>query len=82
MTQEDSKVHDSLIFCLKQTFGKLSPLTVHRGSVNYYLGMVTYFSQKRKVNVSMKEYVNRMLEECPTEFQCEAATPSAKNLLR
>ena len=55
-------------------------MTVHLGCEHDYLGMVIDYAQKRKANVSIKEYVNRMLKKCPKEFQEDARTPATKHM--
>ena len=80
MTHEDPTVNDGLISWFQEKYGKLTPLTVHRGSVHDYLGMTLDFSSEGKVIVTMIDYIERLLDESPPEFSGEAATPAGKHL--
>lgn len=80
MTHEDPAVNNELISWFSEKYGKLSPLTVHRGRVHNYLGMTLDFTTKGEVRVTMFDYIERMLTECPTPFEGNANTPAAKHL--
>lgn len=80
MTHEDAAVNDSLISWFHSKYGKLSPLTVHRGHLHDYLGMTIDFSSKGKVVITMNDYIKRLLDEAPEDFSGEAATPAGKHL--
>ncbi len=48
ISHEDSKVIDSIIESLNEEYGKVDEMTVRRGKVHDYLGMILNFSQKKK----------------------------------
>ena len=61
---------------LNDKFGQESPLTTCCGKVLEYLGMKIY-RQKGKVKFSMYEYIEKMLEELPTNMEGLATTPAS-----
>jgi len=61
-------------------FGRDSPLTTKRGKVLEYLGMTFDYRQKRKVKISMKEFIKKLLEEVPPDMDQTARTPAANHL--
>lgn len=80
MTHVDPAVNDGLISWLNGKYGKLSPLSVHRGKVHDYLGMSLDFRRPGAVVVTMIDFIKRLLDEAPEEFNGEANTPAAKYL--
>ena len=59
----DSAVVDDLINKLNSEFGKEAPLTVTRGKVHDYLGMTIDYSKKGKVILTMKDYIQNIIDE-------------------
>lgn len=43
MTHEDTKANKALIYWSERKYGEKPPLTVHRGNVHRYLGMISDF---------------------------------------
>lgn len=78
----DSEVVTSVIGTLNKAYGKHAPLTVTRGKVHDYLGMRLDYSKKGEVHITMIEYIDKMLEELPTDMQNEYATPAALHLFK
>ena len=76
----DPKVVTEIIELLKGEYGKESPLTIHRGKVHKYLGMTLDFSIDQKVMIIMKDYIEEMLSELPTEMDGTAVSPAANHL--
>ena len=77
----DKKEIDNIINKLELEFGKETPLTVHRGKIHDYLGMIIDFSDPGKVIFSMHEYINRLLEEAPSELMKGSSSSPAANHL-
>jgi hypothetical protein len=50
---------------LNNKFGKNSLIRTTRGKVLEYLGITINYRKKGKVQFSMKEYINKFLEEMP-----------------
>lgn len=80
MTHEDLGVNDNLINWFQNKYGKHSPLKVNLESIHDYLGMKLDFSSPFKLRMTMIDYINRMIDEAPTEFAGDSATPAAKHL--
>lgn len=80
MTHEDPSANDKLIEWFNNKYADLTPLKVHRGKIHEYLGMTLDFSHKGKVRISMDDYIDRMVDEAPAEFDGVAPTPAAKHL--
>ena len=76
----DDVVVTNLVDQLELEFGKEAPLTVTHRKVHDYLGMTLDFSLPRKVQVSMFNYIDKMLEALPTDMDGTAATPAAQHL--
>jgi hypothetical protein len=77
----DSKVVDHIIAMLEAEFGREAPLTVRRGKVHDYLGMILDFSTPGKLVVSMEPYIRSMIEEMPEDMTGTAVNPAAAHLL-
>jgi hypothetical protein len=65
---------------LETIFGAESPLTITRGKIHDYLGMVIDFNTKGKVKITMKQYIESMLDELPSDMDGEAGTAAANHL--
>ena len=85
ISHEDPQVVTNCIEMLDNKYGyeacgKRSPLTVKRGRKHEYLGMVLDYSQLGKVVVDMREYIETILEDLPSEYDGDAVTPAASYL--
>ena len=69
-----------IITLLSDTFGKEAPLTVNRGLTHDYLGMTIDYSDKGKVKIDMKDYIENILKEMPDDMAGVAPTPAANHL--
>eukprot|EP00957_Ditylum_brightwellii_P197743 15065216-Ditylum_brightwellii.AAC.1 len=76
----DQGVVDDIINKLQDKYGKEAPLTVTRGTIHDYLGMKLDFSTKGLVKIDMMEYIEKMLDNLPEEFDGGASTPAANHL--
>ena len=65
---------------LEAEFGIEAPLAETRGKVHEYLGMILDFTTPGKVMVSMKDFIERMPNELPTDMDGEAVTAAANHL--
>ena len=54
--------------------------TVHWGSIQNYLEIEFDFTQKRKVIISMKRYIQRMLKETSEDMEGSVTMPAAYHL--
>ena len=64
----DSKVITGIIEKLEKKFGKKKPLTVTRGTIYEYLGMIFDFSSADKVMFSMYDYIINILSELTEDW--------------
>jgi hypothetical protein len=80
ISHADPEVVTEVIDLLEGEFGKEAPLTKTRGHVHDYLGMTIDFSSAGKVQLSMIDYVQNMLDGLPENMSGEAATPAANFL--
>ena len=60
-----SQVVTDIINQLEQEFGKEAPLTIRRGKVHDYLGMMLDFSLPGKVQIRMEEYIKKHVGGTP-----------------
>jgi Reverse transcriptase (RNA-dependent DNA polymerase) len=65
---------------LNKVFGKESPLTVNRATKHDYLGMQLEYAPKGKVQVTMFDYIEGMLNELPKDMDGIASSPAANHL--
>lgn len=80
LTHEDPTVNDGLIQWFSEKYGRLSPLTVHRGHTHEYLGMTIHFERPKCVVIIMENYIERLINEAPGEWAGTATTPAGKHL--
>lgn len=52
---------------------------MHRGKIHDYVGMTLDFLKNKEVKITMIDYVDRMLDEAPEEFQSLASSSSSKH---
>ena len=76
----DGALIDELITSLDARFGKMKPLTVTRGPVHEYLGMILDYSTPGAVAISMQKYIEELLNEVPEDMKGVSMTPAADNL--
>eukprot|EP00957_Ditylum_brightwellii_P015474 1164817-Ditylum_brightwellii.AAC.1 len=80
VANKDINVVDEIIEKLQARYGQEAPLTVTRGTVHDYLGMKIDFGTKGLVKIDMIEYIMKMLNDLPEDYDGEAATPAANHL--
>ena len=80
ISHENDEVIENVISTLSERYGKEAPLVVTRGKVHDYLGMTLDFSVKGKVKVIMKDYIQDMLDDLPSDMDGEAVNPAAEHL--
>ena len=79
----EEEVVEELIRGLNDRYGKETPISVHRGPVQEYLGMTIDYSVKGKVSFSMPQYIEDLLAECPDSImKGSSATPAANYLFQ
>jgi hypothetical protein len=77
----DPAVVTDIIDWLEKVFGIKGPLTKTRSSLHSYLGMTLDFSSEEgKVEITMVDYIQIMLNELPSNIDDEAATPATNHL--
>ena len=78
----DNKVVDNIIKTIELEFGKEAPLTIRRGKLHDYLGMVLDFTNPGKVAIRMEDYITNMLTQLPEDMDGVAMTPAAEHLFK
>ena len=79
----DKEVVEEIIMGLNDRYGKDTPISVHRGLVQEYLGMTIDYTVKGKVSFSMSQYIEDLLLECPESImKGTSATPAANHLFQ
>ncbi|KAL7559815.1 hypothetical protein ACA910_003979 [Epithemia clementina (nom. ined.)] len=76
----DASVVTEIIGMLEQEFGKEAPLTIRRGSVHDYLGMVLDYSDTGKVKIQMFDYIQSLLNNLPPDMDGTSNTPAGEHL--
>ena len=76
----DSKVVDSTIKLFYEEFGIYATLTVARGNIHDYLGMVIDYTTQGKVVFTMFVYIENVLNDPPDVFYGTELTPARNHL--
>ena len=76
----DSTVNDEFLKWMNEKYGKHGAVTATRGNIHEYLGMTFDFTNKRKVVISMAEYMSRLVDEFPHPITKKAKSPAAEDL--
>ena len=61
----DPELVTSIINSLSNKYGNIMPLSISRGKVYDYLGMVFDYTNKGQVKINMYQYINGLLEHAP-----------------
>ena len=77
----DKNVVEDIIKALDSKYGNESPISVHRGPIQEYLGMTIDYSVQGKVSFSMPQYIEDLLLECPDSIMKGTSTTPAANHL-
>ena len=77
----DKNVVEDIIKALDNKYRNESPITVHRGPIQEYLGMTINYTLKGKVSFSMPQYIEDLLLECPESIMKGTSTTPAANHL-
>ena len=81
MLHTQQEVLEGLLTSLNEEFGKEAPLTVTRGKVHDYLGMTFDYTIPGKVKITMPDFVQGVLDECPEDLmKGPSSTPAAHHL--
>ena len=75
----EEEVVEGIIRALNNKYGNESPITVHRGPIQEYLGMTINYAVKGKVSFSMPQYIEDLLLECPESIMKGTSTTPAAN---
>ena len=78
----ESKIVDGILNRLETEYRKEVPITVTRGKVHDYLGMMLNFREEGKVKISMVVYIEKMLAELPPDMDGTAPTPATNHLFQ
>ncbi len=62
--------------------GKPAPLTITRGKIHDYLGMLLDYSESGIVKINMIEYIQKILDEMPENMDGTATSPAADYLFK
>jgi hypothetical protein len=77
----DGQVVDEQVQLLNEEFGKEMDLTIRRGKVHDYLGIRFDFTEKGKVIMTMNDFIEELLKECPDDLmKGTSTTPAAAHL--
>jgi hypothetical protein len=76
----DPKVNDKFLEWLNKMYGSHGEVKATRGKVHEYLGMTFTFRDDGKVEISMVDYINRLVDEFPVKITKTAPTPAADDL--
>jgi hypothetical protein len=77
VSHQSQEVIEGIISELEKQYGKEAPLSVTRGPVHEYLGMIIDYSEDGKVKFSMPNYEEEILAECPEELLGRGVTTPA-----
>jgi hypothetical protein len=81
LSHDDVQVVDQQVQLLSDEFGEEMELTIRRGKVHDYLGIRFDFTQKGKVTMTMNDFIQELLKECPDDLmKGTSTTPAALHL--
>ena len=81
MSHKTQQVLGDLLMLLNDEFGKEAPLTVTRGKIRDYLGMLIDYTVLGKVKFTMQDFIQGVFNECLGELMKGAsATPAANHV--
>ena len=80
ISHKNKDVVSSVIDYLSKRYGKEAPLTVKRGKVHRYLGMMLDYTIDGKVQISMNNYIEEMLKSLPEDMSGESSSPAGNHL--
>jgi hypothetical protein len=72
----------TVLALINEEYGKETPLTVTRGKVHDYLGMMIDFTMPGRVQFRMIKYLADTLDNLPEDMKGEAATPAGEHLFK
>ena len=75
----DKDIVEEIITALNDKYGKETPMSVHRGPIQEYLGMTIDYTSKGKVSFRMPQYIEDLLQECPESIMKVTSTTPAAN---
>ena len=81
MSHKTQQALEDLLALLNDEFRKEAPLTITRGKIHDYLGMVIDYTAPGKVNFMMQVFIQGVLDECPGELIKGASVTLAANHL-
>ena len=79
LTSNNDEVLEKRIKEIETLFGEV---TIHRGKVHSYLGMTFDYSNKGNVKVTMKGFIDNLLEETKDYIDGTAETPATNDLFK
>lgn len=82
ISHRDPDTVSSIVGLLQGEFGKDEDITVRRGKVHNYLGMTITYRRNNEVEISMVDYMTKLLEEVPETMIGDAKTPEAEFLFK
>ena len=82
ISHENEHVVTAMLDKVTKKYGNEAPLTIKRGKIHDYLGMVIDYSVPGKVSFDMSQYVEDMLDKLPDDMKDRStATSPAANYL-
>ena len=76
----DPDVVTDIIRKLNDKYGKLKELVATRGKIHDFLGITIDYNDPGKVKLSMKQYIQNVIDQAPDDFSGTAPTPAASHL--
>ena len=78
----DSEVVSGIIDALSKEYGGIMPLSISRGKVHDYLGMVFDYTTDGEVLVQMYQYIEEQIKSAPKRYKVGlgSATPAPSYL--
>ena len=77
----DKDIVEEIIMALNDKYGKVTPISVHRGPIQEYFGMTIDYTSEGKVSFRMPQYIENLLQECPESIMKGTSTTPAANHL-
>jgi len=76
----DPKVVEAIVSQLNTKYGKEEPISVNRGNIHDYLGMIIDYSVAGKASFGIQGYIDQIISEALLDRKGTATTPAANHL--
>jgi hypothetical protein len=75
-SHQDKQVNNEFLKWLNKVYGSHKEVTCTRGKIHKYLGMQMDYSEAGKIVIDMRDYIQKMIKEFPTNLRNKKPSPT------